>query len=259
MEDDVISLSQVFRTLRKHLIMIIVLAFVGVVAAAGVTYFAMTPKYDSSALILVNQKSPADAGQQYNQVQTDLQMINTYKDILTQPVILDQAAADLQKSGQFAGTATDLANALTISNNENSQVVKVTAEATSPYVARDIANAVTRVFKTKVTKIMANAKNVSIISDAKLNKGQVSPRPMINLAVGLLAGLVLGILLAFIRELTDTTVKAPEFITDTVGLPLLGSISDMDARNMQFGHATAASSTAIPTLTRRRSNGGTHV
>jgi capsular polysaccharide biosynthesis protein len=180
-------------------------------------------------------------------------MINTYKDIITQPVILDQAAKDLHKSGQFSGTAADLAESLTISNNQNSQVVKVTAQATSPYVARDIANAVTHVFQSKITKIMANAKNVSIISQAKLNKGKVSPRPMLNLAVGLLAGLVIGILLAFIRELTDTTVKAPEFITDTLNLPLLGSISDMDERNMQFGRASAAGSST----TRRRSNGGT--
>ncbi|MCI1987171.1 MAG: Wzz/FepE/Etk N-terminal domain-containing protein [Lactobacillus sp.] len=256
MEDDVFSLGQVFRTLRKHLLMIIILSVAGLMTAAGVTFFVMTPKYNSSALILINQKSGTDAAQQYNQVQTDLQMINTYKDIITQPVILDQAAKDLHKAGQFSGTANDLANVLTISNNENSQVVKVTAEATSPYVARDIANAVTHVFQSKITKIMANAKNVSIISGAKLNRSKVSPRSLINLVVGLLAGLVIGILLAFIRELLDTTVKAPEFITDTLNLPLLGTISDMEIRNMQFGRASAADS---PTPSRRRSNGGTNV
>lgn len=252
MDDDVISLGQVFRTLRKHLIMIISFGIIGLVVAFGVTKFAMTPKYDSSALILVNQRTNQDAGQQYNQVQTDLQMINTYKDIITQPVILDQAAKDLNKSGKFAGSASDLANALTISNNENSQVVKVTAEATSPYIARDIANAVTNVFKAKITKIMANAKNVSIISDAKLSKGQVSPRPMINMMVGLLSGLVIGIVLAFIREFTDTTVKDPVFLTDTVGLPILGSISVIDDKDMKFGQARAAD--ALPR--RRGVNGG---
>lgn len=55
MEDDVISLGQVFNTLRKHIIMITIFAFGGLLVSAGVTYFVMTPKYDSSALILVNQ------------------------------------------------------------------------------------------------------------------------------------------------------------------------------------------------------------
>ena len=235
MEDDVISLGQVFNTLRKHLIMIIVFAFGGVLVAAGVTYFVMTPKYQSSALILVNQKDNTNIATQYNAVQTDLQMINTYKDILTQPVILDTAAKDLRSTGRFSGTAGDLKEALTISNNENSQVVNVTAEATSPYVARDIANAVTKVFKKKITKIMSNAKNVSIISDAKLQTSPVSPRKMINLAVGLLAGLVIGILFAFIRELTDKTVKAPDFITETLGLPLLGTVYNIEGRDLKFG------------------------
>ncbi|WP_407894963.1 YveK family protein [Lacticaseibacillus sp. N501-2] len=242
MEDDVISLGQVFNTLRKHIIMIIIFAFAGLLVSAGITYFVMTPKYQSSALILVNQKDNTNVAAQYNAVQTDLQMINTYKDIITEPVILDTAAKDLNKSGRFSGNAGDLKGALTISNNENSQVVNVTAEATSPYVARDIANSVTQVFKQKITKIMSNAKNVSIISDAKLQTSPVSPRKAINLAVGLLAGLVIGILLAFIRELTDKTVKAPDFITETLGLPLLGTVYNIDARDMKFGQTRSAHS-----------------
>ena len=242
MEDDVISLGQVFRTLKKHLTMIIALTLGGIIIAAGVTYFAMTPKYNSSSMILVNQKTN-DAAQQYNQVQTDLQMINTYKDIITKPVILDEAAKELNKSGKFDGTAGDLEAALTISNNENSQVVNVTAEATSPYVARDIVNVVTKVFQRKITKIMSNAKNVSIVSTGKLNTHQVSPRALINLAVGALAGLVLGVLLAFIRELTDKTVKDPVFITDVLELPLLGSITDIGSKDMRFGEARSARST----------------
>lgn len=251
MEDDVISLGQVFNTLRKHIIMIMIFAFAGLLVSAGVTYFVMTPKYDSSALILVNQKESTNAALQYNAVQTDLQMINTYKDIITEPVILDQAAKDLNKAGRFNGTADDLKGALTISNNENSQVVNVTAEATSPYVARDIANAVTKVFQKKVTKIMSNAKNVSIISSAKLQTNAVSPRKAINLAIGLLAGLVLGILIAFIRELTDKTVKAPDFITDTLGLPLLGTVYNIDSHDMKFGQTRSAN-----TNSRRTRKGG---
>lgn len=240
MEDDVISLGQVFNTLRKHITMIIIFAFGGLLVSAGITYFVMTPKYNSSALILVNQKDSTNAAMQYNAVQTDLQMINTYKDIITEPVILDKAAKDLNKSGRFHGTADDLKDALTISNSQNSQVVNVTAKATSPYVARDIANAVTKVFQQKITKIMSNAKNVSIISEAKLDTQAVSPRKTINLAIGLLAGLVIGILLAFVRELTDKTVKAPDFITDVVGLPLLGTIYNIEGRNLKFGQARSA-------------------
>ena len=240
MEDDVISLGQVFNTLRKHIIMIIIFAFGGLLISAGVTYFVMTPKYDSSALILVNQKDNTNIATQYNAVQTDLQMINTYKDIITEPVILDAAAKDLNKAGRFSGTAADLKAALTISNNENSQVVNVTAEADSPYIARDIANAVTKVFKQKITTIMSNAKNVSIISDAKLQTHAVSPRKAINLAVGLLAGLVIGILIAFIRELTDKTVKAPDFITETLGLPLLGTVYNIDGHDLKFGQTRSA-------------------
>lgn len=253
MQDDTVSLGQVFRTLKKHAITIIVFAIAGLVISTGITYFVMTPRYQSSALILVNQKQDSNVAMQYNQVQTDLQLINTYKDIITQPVILDSAAKQLNKSGRFSGNAEDLSKSLSISSNANSQVVNVTAEATSPFVARDIANAVTKVFKSKITKIMSNAKNVSIISDAKLNKLQVSPRPKLNMLIGVVVGLLIGILFAFIRELTDKTVKAPEFITDTLGLPILGTVYNISSRDMKFGRARSAAGSSR----RHRTNGGT--
>lgn len=115
----------------------------------------------------------------------------------------------------------------------------------------DIANAVTKVFKKKVTKIMSNAKNVSIISPAKLQTDAVSPRKAINLAIGLLAGLVIGILIAFIRELTDKTVKAPDFITDTLGLPLLGTVYNIESHDLKFGQTRSAHN-----LSRRIRKGG---
>ncbi|WP_461227207.1 YveK family protein [Lacticaseibacillus suihuaensis] len=233
MDDDVINLSQIFATLKKHVIMIIVMAGLGGIVAAGVTYFVMTPQYQSSSLILVNQKDSSNAAMQYNQIQTDLQMINTYKDIITQNVVMDQAKKNLNANGFVP--SSNLSSAISLSNNENSQVVKVTATADNPYLARAIVNEVVGVFKSKITKIMSNAKNVSIVSKGQLQKAPVSPRPKINLAVGLLAGLVLGVLLAFIRDLTDKTVKSTDYIKDQLQLPLLGTISEIEPKDMVLG------------------------
>ncbi|WP_225047573.1 YveK family protein [Lacticaseibacillus kribbianus] len=233
MDDDVINLSQIFAILKKHLALILIMMGLGGILATGATYFVMTPQYQSSSLMLVNQKSTSDSAMQYNQIQTDLQMINTYKDIITQSVVLNQVKKNLHKNGFVP--QDDLASAISLSNNENSQVVKVTATAKDPYLARAIANEVVKVFQTKITTIMANAKNVSIVAEGTLEKAPVSPRPKINIAVGLLAGLVLGVLVAFIRELTDKTVREPAFVEDALDLPLLGSISEIDTQDMKLG------------------------
>lgn len=234
MNDEVISLGQIFSILRKHVIAIIVAMCAGGVLAAAVTYLVMQPKYESTAMVLVNRKQTA-VGQQYNDLQTDLQMINTYKDIITKDVVLRPVRENLLKKGVVVGSTAELAKAISVTNNENSQVMSVTAKADDPYTARSIVNETAEVFRTKITTIMTNAKNVSIISKGTLNKTAVSPRKEINIAVGLLAGLVIGVLFAFLRELTDRTVKDTSFITDTLELPLLGTITDIDSSSIKLG------------------------
>lgn len=68
-----------------------------------------------------------------------------------------------------------------------------------------------------------------------LNNNAVSPRKSINILIGLFAGLTIGILFAFLRDLTDRTVKNTEFITDMLDLPLLGTITDVVPQNMKLG------------------------
>lgn len=234
MNDEVISLGQVLSILRKHMIMFIAMTCIGGVFAAAITYLIMQPKYESTAMILVNRDQTTQAGQ-YNDLQTDLQMINTYKDILTKDVVMKTVHAHLTKQGVVVGSDSQLTNEVSVTNNQNSQVMSVTAKADDPYTARSIANETVKVFRDKITSIMTNAKNVSIISYGTLNRNAVSPRKSLNILIGLLTGLTIGILFAFLRNLTDRTVKNTEFITDILDLPLLGTISDVVPQNMKLG------------------------
>ncbi|MGX7033030.1 Wzz/FepE/Etk N-terminal domain-containing protein, partial [Pediococcus argentinicus] len=92
------SVGQVLDTLRKHISLIIVSTLLVTLISALFTFFVMTPKYSSTAEILVNRKLPAEMqGAQFQQVQADVQMISTYKDIIMSPAILkdvDQAVKD---------------------------------------------------------------------------------------------------------------------------------------------------------------------
>ena len=234
MNDEVISLGQVLSILRKHLIMLITMTCIGGVFAAAVTHLIMRPKNESTALNLVNREQTTQAGQ-YNDLQTDLQMINTYKDILTKDVVMKTVHTNLTKQGVVVGSDSQLANEVSVTNSQNSQVMSVTAKADDPYTARSIANETVKVFREKITSIMTNAKNVSIISRGTLNKKAVSPRKSINILIGLFSGLTIGILFAFLRDLTDRTIKNTEFITDMLDLPLLGTITDIDPQNMKLG------------------------
>ena len=75
--------------------MILVIAFGAAIVSAIISFFFMTPIYQSSTQILVNQKKQEGTAIQYNEVQANIQLTNTYKVIIKSPVILDQVKEKL--------------------------------------------------------------------------------------------------------------------------------------------------------------------
>jgi capsular polysaccharide biosynthesis protein len=155
-------------------------------------------------------------------------MINTYKDIIKGPVILNA----VQKNLKTNLTTTELSEKIEITTQENSQVFSLTVTDDSPYDAAEIANAVAVTFQSEIGNIM-NVENVKIISEAVPVTSQISPDNSLNLVIGLLVGLMLGVGIAFLLEFMDKTVRDERFITETLGWSVLGSVSEMSNDELQ--------------------------
>ncbi|AYE39032.1 chain-length determining protein [Companilactobacillus zhachilii] len=226
--EQTISMMQILAILRKHIKMILGTTFVVTLAVGFVTFFVMAPKYESTTQLLVNRKLSADMqAAQLQQTQADVQMINTYKDIITSPTVLKTVNRQVSNYPGYPGSMNALKDDIKISSQQNSQVFSVTVKTTDPYTSASVANLTAKVFKKKVGKIMS-VNNVSIVSPASIEKNPVSPRKTLNLLAGLVVGLLLGIGFAFIREITDTTVTSEDYLTDTLGLTALGIVNEID-------------------------------
>jgi len=68
------------------------------------------------------------------------------------------------------------------------------------------------------------ASNIRVVDEAEVPIVPAKPRKVFNLALALLAGLVLGIGMAFFQEYLDNTLKTPEDVQRFLGLPALGVI-----------------------------------
>jgi len=231
--EQTISVMQIFGILRKHIKAIWITTLVVFLASVFVTFFVMTPKYQATTEILVNRKlTAATQGAQFQQVQADVQMISTYKDIITSPTVLKDVNSSVRDYPGYPGSISELKDAISISNQQNSQVFSVSVKSTDAKTAATIANRTAEVFKKKVVKIMS-VNNVSIVSKATPNHDAVSPKKKLNLMMGLLFGLLLGIGLAFIREITDRTVTSETFLTNDLSLTSLGIVSEIDDKDVK--------------------------
>ncbi len=236
--EETISLKELFHTLKKRLAMILVITFGAAIVSAIISFFFMTPIYQTSTQILVNQKKQEGATIQAGEVQTNIQLTNTYKVIIKSPVVLDQVNEKLNLNM----TAQALAGKINVANEKDSQVISVTVEDKDPKVARDIANATADVFKGEVAKIM-NVDNVTVLSKAEVGENQspIKPRPMLNIAIAFIVGLMASVGLAFLLEYLDNTVKKEEDVENLLGLPVLGIVARMDEETMNVkSHAPSS-------------------
>lgn len=226
MEEE-ISLPELFGILKKRLILIISLGLAALILAAVFTFFIATPKYNSTTQILVNRTTESAEGMQLNDINTNVQMINTYKDIIKGPVILNEVSDKLKDDL----TTAQLSEKIEIGTQDNSQVFSLTVTDEDPFVAAEIANQVATTFQNEIGNIM-KVDNVTIISEASPNDNQISPNNPLNLVIGLLVGLMLGVGAAFLLEFMDTTVRDEHFIINDLGWTSLGSVSEMSSAEL---------------------------
>src|SRR5699024_4106237 len=127
-----------------------------------------------------------------------------------------------------------LMNNIQVSSEQDSQVVTVTVKDPDPELATEIANTTVHVFQDKVPDLM-NVDNVNILSEAvtKAEPKPVEPKPMLNIAIAILLGAMLGVGLAFLLEYLDTKLRTEEDIEDKLGLPILGVISTIGAEDIK--------------------------
>lgn len=217
---ETISLQELFHLIKKRLLSISGIAIISICIGAYVSFYLISPVYEAQTQLLVNTKN-IDQEYAWSQMETDLQLINTYNVIMKSPAILNQVIEklDLQMNEE------KLANQIIVTNENDSKVVNVTVRAGEAQQAVDIANTITEVFQAKVPALI-NVDNITILSAAKLDHSPrpVKPNILYNLIIAAGVGLLGGIGFAFLREIMDTTLKTEKEVEDLLQLPIMGVV-----------------------------------
>ena len=226
------ELSDYIRILRKNWLVIIVLTLVGLGAAAGYS-LTRTPIYESSSTVFVSTQTGGTAAELQQGSNFTQARINTYVGVATTPIVLNPVIAELD----LGMTADQLAKRVTASSALNSTLITLTVTDPDPILAADIANAVAASLSTAVPQIEPESADgtspvrLTRVRDAQPALEPSSPNVPLNLALGGLVGLALGIGLAVLRTVLDNRVRTPRDAETITSAPPLGAIAfDAKAR-----------------------------
>lgn len=218
------ELQEYLRLIRKRwrILTAAVVATLALAAAATV----LTPREYSASTRLFVSTSGADSttsllqGSNFTQ-----QRVKSYADVITTPKVLGPVVDELG----LAESAEVLGSRVAATVPLDTVLIDVSVRDRSAEQAARIADAVGREFTSTVTDLestdgTSSPVKVTIVSSATVPTAPVSPRPLRNGLLGLLAGLVLGLGLAIGRDKLDTSVKNERDLGAVTSAPVLGGI-----------------------------------
>jgi non-specific protein-tyrosine kinase len=129
------------------------ITLVGLIVGAAAFFFSsrMTPYYQASTTILVNQ-APATKTTDYSSLMASESLTSTYSEMIKTGPVLNETAELLGLSMPIA----DLRKMITVSPVSDTQLIQVAVESTDPGAAAAIANALVQVFGEQVQDIQSD-------------------------------------------------------------------------------------------------------
>jgi succinoglycan biosynthesis transport protein ExoP len=222
-----VELSDYFRILRKRWITITAITLVGLATAAAATILT-TPKYEASTLVYVQVQSSGSVGDLAQGSTFIRSQVKSFAEVVGTPRVLDAAITSLA----IDESAAELARSIVATAPADTVNITIAVTRDSPSEAADIANAVTSSFRQVVQEITASGDlaqssqvSVSVLRDATQPSSPISPNTAMNLAIGLLAGLLLGFGTAILREVLDTRIRGERDVRAITESPIIGGIS----------------------------------
>ncbi|MFF5013617.1 polysaccharide biosynthesis tyrosine autokinase [Streptomyces sp. NPDC001165] len=232
------DLQGFLKALARRWPTVVVCLVLAIGAALAVTGLS-TPVYEARTQLFVATPTSEDTAQ-LNQGQNFSQArVQSYASI----VATRQVTAPVVKKLGLRTTPEKLASQITAVAPLNTVLIDITVQDTAPKRAARIANAVAERFSAVVERLETPKRTVQrtgkndaddapptspvslgVTQEAVAPTGPVSPRPLLNLAAGVLSGLLLGAGLVALRETLDTTFKTSEALGEFTALPGLGTI-----------------------------------
>jgi capsular polysaccharide biosynthesis protein len=226
-----LDLRQYMAIIKKRLALIIVFVFLCTAAAAVISMFFKDPVYEASTKIIVNQTTTQmTTGQlDLNQINSNIKMIDTYKEIIKTPAILDKVAKQYPQLGL---TATELSRKIQVSSVNNTQVMTLVVQDVDYKQAAQVVNAVSNVFREEIQHIF-KVENVSILNEAVVDAqpSPVSPNVPLNTAIAFIVSLMIAVGITFLLEYMDDTIKTEADVLQFLGQPTLAMISRMNTED----------------------------
>lgn len=209
------------------------------------------PVYQANADLIVNKTESTVAGQQIidqNSINTNLMLINTYKQIIKSPSVMKQVADEHPGLGL---TASQINDRVTVNTMKDAQIITLVAKADNYADAVQIVGGVSSAFRESVTSLM-KLNNITVLTepDPQAAPGPINSSHTVLYIFSFLLAALIGIGIAFLVDYLDDKVRSRDDLESELGIVLLATIGKIGPKDTASGRPRTVASLSKDTAVR---------
>ena len=222
MEDiDLKELFMIFWNKKIQIILFIILfAIIGGIYTIGF----IKPMYTASTTLVLATSSGENTQDATNSITTtdvtlNSKLVSTYSELVKSKKVLRKVISNLNIDVK----EESLRKNITVSSVKDTELIEITVSNEEPIYATQIANEIANVFSEEVNDIY-NINNIHVVDTAEIPKEPSN----INVSKNVILFAFVGLVIAIIANMLDTTVKSAEEIEKNYGIPVIAAIPLID-------------------------------
>lgn len=221
---------------------LLILLIAGGAVAFSYSYFIMPLKYEShTSMYVKNNTASVDDKESVNinDLNASKSLVSTYIAVLQDDAVMEQLGKQLIKDygterlyDIFSISYEDntpmikpsaLRAVITMAAVDSTEVLKISVVTTDAELSADICNKIAEIAPDFLIRVVG-AGSVEAIGSAKVNNNPVAPDVKKFAVLGIIAGLLIGVLIVFLADFFDNTIKDSETLTKKYNKAIIGEI-----------------------------------
>lgn len=247
-ERNVINFKEIFSLIFRRLWLIILFALCGGIIAFCVSKYIITPRYEAHLNLYVQSSTALsnkgnDKSDNKNDVNNLKQLTNTYIEVLNDDLVMHDIGSELVK--RFGEPimknvfvldkdnnidADELRSSIFIESVPDTLVLKLKVITKDPEVSVAICNYFAVYSDQYLQKAIGSDCIAKYMTWAKYNDDPVSPNKVKNTALGIVAGILLSLLIIFLIDFFDDSVRNVNTLSNRYDTAVIGEVGHFKSK-----------------------------
>lgn len=205
--------------IRKRLWVVALITILCTGISGLASYYVLKPEYQTYTTLIIGRPQDYKKDLVYDDVLLNQKLVSTYGEIAKSRIVANEFMSNLGLSF----TDEELDEKINVTLVKDTEIIKILVKDNNGALAAQIANEIAKVFIKHVASIM-NIENIQVIDKAEIPLKPSKPKPITNMAIAFILGIMFSLFTIFIYEYFDNRVKTPTDIEKNLSLPIIGTV-----------------------------------